>query len=50
MNKEYKSNNLSPLQHPLLRGAGPRMFLATFGGAIAGGLFDFFKRYSAESE
>ena len=28
--------------YPLFKGVVPRMGLATFGGALAGGLFDYF--------
>ena len=31
------------LNHPLLRGALPRIGLATFGGVMAGGFFDELK-------
>jgi hypothetical protein len=42
---EYKKmeKNNNPLKHPLLRGALPRIALATCGGIIAGGCFEFFQ-------
>lgn len=43
MQSIYKSQGLRPWEHPLLRGAIPRLFLAASGGAIAGGLYDKFK-------
>ncbi len=35
-------------KHPLLSGALPRMGLATCGGVIAGGVFDYFKQRQEE--
>lgn len=44
MHKEYESKNLKLFQHPLFKGAIPRMGVVTFGGAFAGGYFEFFKK------
>jgi len=44
MQAEYVSLKLKPYQHPLFKGTMPRLFLSTQGGAIAGGLFDYFKK------
>jgi hypothetical protein len=43
MQQVYRSQNLRPWEHPLLRGAVPRLFLAASGGAIAGGIYDKLK-------
>lgn len=40
---QHTKENKSFYQHALLRGAIPRMVLASFGGALAGGFFDYFK-------
>jgi len=42
VHKQYK-NNTNKFSHPLFRGAIPRMGLATFGGTVAGGFFDYFR-------
>jgi hypothetical protein len=36
-------DSIKNLKHPLFQGAGPRMGLATFGGVLAGGFYDYFK-------
>ena len=43
MHHAYTSQRLRPWEHPLLRGALPRLFLAATGGAVSGGLYDYFK-------
>lgn len=42
MNHNYSLSLFQLYKHPLFRGATPRIPLATFGGAMAGGLFDYF--------
>ncbi len=48
MQNVYRNQGLRPWEHPLLRGALPRLALAASGGAMAGGLYDIFKKQYIE--
>ena len=45
---DYKASANKIVWHPLLRGSLGRIWLATTGGALAGGFFDFFKEFFAD--
>jgi hypothetical protein len=46
--ERHRANNETIFKHPLLKGALPRIPLATFGGALAGFFFDYFKNKSKD--
>ncbi len=48
MHREYKKQNQPLWKHPLMKGSLPRIVLASYGGAIAGGLFEMFDKQSEQ--